>query len=69
VKQGLGIHVPITEAIFKKCEMSNPSTYPRTKKNNTKHTHDLTFSWFTSAYAQTGNENLILQQRIETTMV
>ena len=49
--------------------MSNPSTYPRTKKNNTKHTQDLTLSWFTYAYSQTGTANLLLQQRRETTMV
>jgi len=37
VKQGLGIHVPITEVIFEKCQISNLRTYTRTKKNNTKY--------------------------------
>jgi hypothetical protein len=50
----------LDEAIFKKCQTRNLSTYIRTKKNNTKHTQDLTLSWFTYAYSQTGIENLLL---------
>lgn len=62
VKQGLGIHVPITEVIFEKCQISNLRTYTRTKKNNTKYIQNLTLSWFIYAYSQIGIENLLLQK-------